>query len=36
VQKVTGYLAALSRFISRQWEKALPLYHLSKKAERFT
>jgi len=34
VQKVTGCLAALSRFISRLGEKALPLYRLLKKAER--
>jgi len=32
---VTGCLAALSRFISRLGEKALPLYWLLKKAERF-
>jgi len=36
IQKVTGCLAALSRFISRLEEKALPLYRLLKKAERFT
>jgi len=36
VQKVTSYLAALSRFISRLGEKALSLYQLLKKAERFT
>jgi len=35
VQKVTGCLAALSRFISRLGEKALPLYQLLKKVERF-
>ena len=35
VQKVTGCLAALSRFISRLGRKALPLYRLLKKAERF-
>jgi len=35
VQKVTGCLAALSRFISRLGEKALPLYRLLKKAKRF-
>jgi hypothetical protein len=35
VQKVTGCLAALSRFISRLGEKVLPLYRLLKKAERF-
>ena len=31
-----GCLAALSRFISRLGEKALPLYRLLKKAERFS
>jgi len=36
VQKVTGYLAVLSRFISRLGEKALPLYWLLKKDERFS
>jgi len=36
VQKVTGCLAALSRFISRLGEKALPLYRILKKAERFS
>jgi len=36
VQKVTGCLAALSSFISRLGEKALPLYRLLKKAERFS
>ena len=36
VQKVTACLAALSRFISRLTEKALPLYRLLKKVERFT
>ena len=36
VQKVTGCLAAVSRFISRLGEKALPLYRLLKKAERFS
>jgi len=36
VQKVTRCLAALSRFISRLGEKALPLYRLLKKAERFS
>jgi hypothetical protein len=35
VQRVTGCLAALSRFISRLGEKALPLYHFLKKSERF-
>jgi len=36
VQKVTGCLAALSRFILRLGEKALPLYLLLKKAEHFS
>ena len=36
VQKVTGCSAALSRFISRLGEKALPLYRLLKKVERFS
>jgi len=36
VQKVTGCLAALSRFISRLGEKALPLYWLLKKVDRFS
>jgi hypothetical protein len=31
IQKVTGCLAALSRFISRLGEKALPMYRLLKK-----
>jgi flavoprotein len=31
-----GYLTALSRFISRLGEKALPLYHLLKKSEHFS
>jgi hypothetical protein len=31
-----GWLAALSRFISRLGEKGLPLYHLLRKAECFT
>jgi len=35
VQKFTGYLAALSRFISRLGEKALPLYRLMKKSDSF-
>ena len=35
VQKVTGCLAALSRFILRIVEKVLPLYRLLKKAECF-
>jgi hypothetical protein len=36
VQRVTGCLAALSHFISRLGEKALPLYHLLKKLEHFS
>ena len=35
VQKLTGCLAALSRFISRLDEKALPLYRLMKKSDKF-
>jgi ribonuclease HI len=35
VQRVIGYLAALSRFISCLGEKALPLYRLLKKSEHF-
>jgi len=36
IQKLTGCLAALSHLISRLGEKALPLYRLQKKTERFT
>jgi hypothetical protein len=36
VQMVIGYLAALSRFISRLDEKALPLYRLLKKLKHFS
>ena len=36
VQKFTGCLASLSRFVSRLGEKALPLYQLMKKTDRFT
>jgi phenylalanine-4-hydroxylase len=36
VQKVSGCLAALSRFISRLGEKGFPLYRLLKKHERFS
>jgi hypothetical protein len=36
VQRVMGCLAALSRFILRLGEKGLPLYRLSRKAERFS
>ena len=35
VQKLTGCLAALSRFISHLGEKALPLYRLMKKSDKF-
>ena len=35
VQKLTGCLAALGRFISRLGEKALPLYRLMKKSDKF-
>jgi hypothetical protein len=35
VQKLIGCLAALSRFISRLREKALPLYRLMKKSDTF-
>jgi hypothetical protein len=35
-QRVTGCLAALSRFISCLGEKALPLYRLLKKSEHFS
>jgi ribonuclease HI len=36
VQRVTGCLAALSRFISRLGERGLPLYRLLRNTERFT
>src|SRR3954470_20588319 len=35
VQKITGCLASLSRFLSRLGEKAIPLYQLMKKTEKF-
>jgi hypothetical protein len=35
VQRVTGYLAALSRFITRLGEHGLPLYKLMKKSDHF-
>ena len=35
VQKFTGCLASLSRFVSRLGKKALPLYHLMKKTDKF-
>ena len=36
VQRVTGCLAALSRFIARLGERSLPLYRLLRKTERFS
>ena len=36
MQRVLGYLAALSRFISRLGEKGLPLYRLLRKHEHFS
>src|SRR3954469_5813663 len=36
IQRLTGCVAAVSRFISRLGEKALPLYKLLKKADKFT
>ena len=36
VQKFTGYLASLSRFVSRLGEKALLLYTLMRKSNNFT
>ena len=36
VQKFTGCLASLSRFLSRLGENAIPLYQLMKKTEKFT
>ncbi|KAK1693559.1 hypothetical protein QYE76_010256 [Lolium multiflorum] len=35
VQKFTGCLASLSRFVSRLGEKALPMYQLLKKSDKF-
>ncbi len=35
VQRLTGCVAAVSRFVSRLGEKALPLYKLLKKADKF-
>jgi hypothetical protein len=35
VQRLTGYMAAVSRFISHLGEKALPLYKLMKKSDEF-
>src|SRR3954471_22330931 len=36
VQKFTGCLASLSRFLSRLGEKNIPLYQLMKKTDKFT
>jgi hypothetical protein len=35
MQKFAGYLASLSRFVSRLGEKAMPLYQLMKKTDYF-
>ena len=35
IQKFAGCLASLSRFVSRLGEKALPLYQLLKKTDKF-
>jgi len=35
VQRITGCLATLSRFISRLGERGLPLYRLLRKSDRF-
>ena len=35
VQRLAGRIAALSRFISRLGEKAIPLYHMLKKTDNF-
>ena len=35
VQQLAGRVAALSRFISRMGEKALPFYQLLRKADKF-
>jgi hypothetical protein len=35
VHRLTGCVAAVSRFISRLGEKALPLYKLMKKSDKF-
>jgi hypothetical protein len=36
VQQLTGHLAALSRFISKFGEKALPFYRLLRETDKFT
>ena len=35
IQRLTGCVAAVSRFISRLGEKAMPMYKLLKKADKF-
>ena len=35
IQRLTGYLAALCRFISRLGERGMPLYKLLKKTDAF-
>ena len=35
VKRLTGYLAALSRFISRLGERGMPLYKLLKRTDMF-
>ena len=35
IQRLTGYLAALSQFISRLGERGMPLYKLLKKMDAF-
>src|SRR3954469_25078529 len=36
IQRLTGCVAPVSRFVNRLGEKALPLYKLLKKADKFT
>jgi uncharacterized protein with von Willebrand factor type A (vWA) domain len=36
IQRITGYLAALSHFIARLIERSLPLYRFMKKSDHFT
>jgi uncharacterized protein with von Willebrand factor type A (vWA) domain len=36
IQRITGYLAALSHFIARLRERSLPLYRFMKKSDHFT
>ena len=35
VQRLAGHIAALSRFISRLGEKAIPIYQMMKKTDHF-